>query len=557
MAWRRPNPAIIALAVLMALVAVILFEAGSGLNFYRDEWLFIQLRREWTVDDVVAPHAEHLHLVAALLFKVLFVTAGLGEYWPYLALVVAAHLLTAGLTFAYARRRLEEGPALAAATLALFLGAGFENLLWGIQVGYVVPVAAAIGMFLGFDRGDRRGDIVASALIGVGLASQAVGLALIVPACIEILARPRRWRRIWVVAAPFALYLLWWINYRLGGPVVQNFDLSSNLAASPSFVVRSAAAGVGGLTGVEPQRYGLLAASGVLLLAVVLVARRRASHEELVRLRVASLAALTLSFLLALALGRAGSTYPPFTSRYVYVTAVFMLLLGVELARGVRLDRRWLAVLGLLVALSAWGNYGLFRDGLHQFERSADDLMPKVAALEIAGPSIRPDFRVKEGIFPWVVAFTYFPAVRDFGSPADSPAELLRRAPPERRAADETLVQALEIRPQPARGVRVGGPPPRALTPGVRRRGSCLLHDGDGPASIELTAPAAGILVRARGRSRALVQVRRFADEYRRTPVAAVSGAAAVRLPTGESIVPWKVRVSGGERVRVCTLVAS
>ena len=540
------------LGALMVATAVILLDAGRGLNFYRDEWAYIQLRREWTFDALLGPHGDHLVRVPALRLKTLFATAGITQIWPYQATIVAFHLLTTGLVFTYARGRLDDGPALAAALLVLLLGSGWENLIVGVQVGYVIPVAAAIGMLLAFDRRDRAGEIVASALIGLALASQAVGLALIVPACLEILARPGRLGRLWIVAAPLSLYLLWWFVYQPGVSSDPDF-FSKNLAAAPGFVARSAVAGVGGLTGLGVRDYDVLALVGALLLVGLLVVRRRASQEPLIPLRVASIAALTFSFLSVLALGRALAS--PFTSRYVYVTAVFIVLLGVELARGVRLSAPWLAPLALLVVLAAWGNYGLFRDGIRELERFESEVGPKVAALEIAGPRTSPGFAVGERKGQWAVALVYFPAVEDFGSPADSPAELLRRPPRERMVADETLVRALELRAERATAVRTGGPPPRVLTADgtVRNRRSCLVHRGGG--ALELVAPPTGILVSIGGGPPAVVRVRRFADQYREAPIATVSGSAAIQLPRARSTVPWRARVSGPARVRVCTLL--
>lgn len=534
----------------MALTAVLLFQAGSGLNFYADEWAFIQLRREWTLENVLAPHRDHISVVPVLIYKALFATVGISEYWPYLAVIVASHLLTAGLVFAYARRRLEDGPALAAAALVLFLGAGWENLVWGFQVGFVLPVAAAAGMLLAFDRRDRVGDALASALLGLGLASSALGLALIVPACLELLDRQRRWRQLWIVGVPLGLYLVWWSQYWLGEAPASSKGLSWDIPAAVGFAARLAAAGVGGLTGLGAKGYVLLALVGIVLLVTVLVTRRHASIANLVPLRVMSLAALTVAYLGVIALGRAHTS--PFTSRYVYGSAIFILLLGVELARGIRLERPWLAAVGLFVALAVWGNYGLFRDGIRAFERFDRELSPRLAALEIAGPRTRPDFSVGQG---WVIAFFYFRAVEDFGSPADNPRELLRSSESARLAADETLVRALGLKAESGRAARTTGPPPRVIAAGgtVRRRDSCVLYRGGDPG-IDLIAPATGILVRSEPPGTAAIRVRRFANQYRKTPVATVSRAAAVRLPKGGSGVPWKVRASGAAGLELCTL---
>ena len=64
-------------------------------------------------------------------------TIGIGSYMPYLAVVVGLHLGVAAMVFRLVERR-SSGPwAFLAGTLVAFLGAGFENVLWGFQTGFV------------------------------------------------------------------------------------------------------------------------------------------------------------------------------------------------------------------------------------------------------------------------------------------------------------------------------------------------------------------------------------------------------------------------------------
>src|SRR2546430_13126421 len=73
--------------------------AGRGESFFADDWSFIVGRYAWTPDAFLLPHNEHPVLVSATLYKLLFLTVGLGAYWPYRVLMVAAHLACVALVF--------------------------------------------------------------------------------------------------------------------------------------------------------------------------------------------------------------------------------------------------------------------------------------------------------------------------------------------------------------------------------------------------------------------------------------------------------------------------
>ena len=71
---RSPSPSV-ALLVLVWL--------GRDMTFYHDEWALI-LKRDLSVNGILAPHNEHLSATLVILYRVLIGTVGLGSYWPYL-----------------------------------------------------------------------------------------------------------------------------------------------------------------------------------------------------------------------------------------------------------------------------------------------------------------------------------------------------------------------------------------------------------------------------------------------------------------------------------------
>src|SRR3954453_22788958 len=151
--------AVWALAFLTLLALFLLYIKGSGMTFFYDEWGFVVLRHQNTVGVFLEPHNEHFSLVPVIVYKILFATAGLDHYAPYRIVALVLHLIVATLVFVWVRRRAGDVLALAAATLLLFLGAGFEDVLWPFQIGFLFALAAGLGGFLLLELDTRIADI--------------------------------------------------------------------------------------------------------------------------------------------------------------------------------------------------------------------------------------------------------------------------------------------------------------------------------------------------------------------------------------------------------------
>src|SRR3954468_13014158 len=105
-------------------------------------------RRPTTCGIFLEPHNEHFSLVPVIVYKLLFATAGLDHYAPYRIVALALHLTIAALVFVFVRSRAGDVLALAGATLLLFLGAGFEDVLWPFQIGFMSALAAGLGALI-------------------------------------------------------------------------------------------------------------------------------------------------------------------------------------------------------------------------------------------------------------------------------------------------------------------------------------------------------------------------------------------------------------------------
>ena len=173
-----------------------------GFTFYYDEWNFVVNRQYSTSDAFFGPHNEHMVLVPVLIFKALWAVAGLNEYWTFRVVVVALHLLVAGLLYVLARRRVGPVLALAPALILLFLGTAWEIILWPFEIQFLIPAAAGLGVLMAIEREDRAGDLVACGLLILAFASGSLGVPVALGAAVEILFGPRRFTRLLRVVVP-------------------------------------------------------------------------------------------------------------------------------------------------------------------------------------------------------------------------------------------------------------------------------------------------------------------------------------------------------------------
>jgi hypothetical protein len=539
-AWAWP-----ALALLVVGGALLL-HLGRDTSFYFDDWNIVLERREWTLDALLRPHNEHLYVAPVFIYKVLFATVGIESYLPYRLAGVSLALVAAALMFIYARRRVGDLPALAAAALLVFLGSGWIDLLWPFQMGFVGSLAAGIGALLCLDRHDRRGNLGAGALLTVALAFSSLGIPLLVAAAVEVLAPSSR-RRSWpVIAAPAALYALWWVAYHSND---EGFT-GENVVDAPHYVAEAGAGAAAAVFGLGGEWGRTLI---VILLAALVV---RAWRFEAVPWRLAALVTLPLAFwgLTALARAHLGE---PMSPRYLYPGAACLLLVAVEAARGTVLGRRALALVLVLAAASIISNIGSLHDGATSLRATANSVRGALAATELAAGHVAPKFVPERTNAPQVHAGAYLAAVRDLGSPIRRQGPIERDAESVRATADATLQRAYALAPAPAQGAVAG--PTAPVAEGVEgatveTRDGCLLATPTTPGgSVTLPVPAGGLLIEARGRAE--VTLRRFGDDYSEKALRSASdgdGRALLRIPPDRSSVPWRARVNFDVPARLC-----
>ncbi len=546
--------ALVALGLAMLASAVLVLVITRRHNVSQDELNFMLYRGGHDASTFLEPYNEHIILGPLLVYKTLFQLFGVDSYWPYRVVVVALHLLCAGLLYALARRRMGPVPALVPAVMLLFLGTAWEVVLQLALVVFMLPLAAGLGMLLALEREDRRGDLIAAACLLVALSGGSLGVVIAIGAIVTILLGPRPVGRLArVVAGPLALYAAWALKYGDSHLFDQWLDL-------PRLLTRYLAANVAALTGFE---YGAAsglwtALAGLMVLAVAYAVVRRVEAWR----QVVALSAIVLGYWVAVVLFR-----PPFAdipSRYVYPGSAFLLLLMASAWGRRRIPRAAVAGIAIALVVVVAAQLGDLRDGARGLDRRAEFLGPSLGALELARAQVPGGFVAEPTRAPGVTAERYFAATEVNGSPADSPGEIAGRPEEARRAADIVSTRAL--------GVGLAGIPHerfRKVHEGCRD--VALEAAGEGP---ELPLPPAGVTLRAPAGGYLTIRVRRFADGY--GPNDAAPGerffplslyrpllvplvrvldpgeAAVLSVPADASPVPWHVRLSGAGTAVVC-----
>ena len=328
---------------------------GLGLTFFSDEWAFIETRSILDPTTWWAPHNEHWSTLPILVYGALLQIVGLRTYVPYLAALYALHVLACAGVFLLVRRRSGPIAGLAAALIGLLLGAGFENLFWGFQIGFVGSTAAGLWALAILDRpptSARRAGL--AVLVTAALASSGIGLTFVAAVGVAILLLPS-WRSSWgLLGIPLAAYAVWFvlIGHTGVGGLRQPMTLET-LAAIPGFVAGGFANAAGAVFGVGPE-LGLVAA--VLALALAGVGFHRRSSRPV--LAVACAVGLAFQYTL-IAAARAGVTDSQVDySRYTYVGALLALIALADMVGPVRLPAarvRRLVAIGALLAILELG----------------------------------------------------------------------------------------------------------------------------------------------------------------------------------------------------------
>jgi hypothetical protein len=301
----RPSARASALAFGALLVAagVWLMYETHGTTLWFDEWQWATEYRNNSVGDFLTPHNGHPTLVPVLIYRLLFATVGIAHSAPYRAVGIAGHLLCVALLYWYVARRASLGWAWVAAALILFLGPGWQNIVWPLQIGWLLGIAGGLGALLLLDRRDRFGDIAACAVLVIAVFASGPGVAIAAGLIVEVW-RTRGWKSLWIVAVPLGLFAFWWVAYQDSSSVRHEFGLVPGFAADSAAATLSAIVGLAGSLLADDG--AALAWGRPLAVAVAALLLWRLSRIQRVPTRVLTLLAILAAFWLLTAVQRAG-----------------------------------------------------------------------------------------------------------------------------------------------------------------------------------------------------------------------------------------------------------
>jgi hypothetical protein len=238
----------------------------------------------------------------------------------------------------------------------------------------------------------------------------------------------------------------------------------------------------------------------------------------------------------------------PWTSRYLYGGAVFIILIGADLLRGVRFRRWWLVTAAGVTAGAVIANLAPLREGRDMLDEQAVLTRADLAAIDIARGTVDPRFELSPELAGTpslidVTAGKYLSAAGEYGSPAYTPAELASAPEAGRRQADIVLAGALPISTETIAGRR----PPRNAR-------CVIIPGGEGGAgsSVPLSAGTTRIVL-SPGPDAGMALGRYAEGEYPYVTSGAPGGSTTLlRIPADTSARRWRLHIDARQAARVC-----
>ena len=515
---RLPEAAAVAIGLLAA--AFILF-ANRGMTFYLDDWAYLAQRAAALNEtNVFASQNGNWASTEVFVYRGLAEVFGIGSYLPWRMTSLVIHLVSCALIYVLARRRL--GPWWALVPLALVLvSRGWETLLWPFQMGQLLSIGCWLGALVALDRRDWRGDLGASLLLVIALASSSFGPPLVLAVGVELVLS--RWRGLWVLIAPAAAYLWWY--HKFNAPLPPQ-------GAESLWGVRHAIASAWKILPSGPSAVlGISFAAGrVVLYLLVALTILRTVLERRIPARLVGLFAAYGAYWGLVAWARDEIPDLGHSARYVDLGVVLFVLAGVELFADLHPDRwpewaqrpvralRARPVLGpaLFVLVALIAARGVVETSILMKNSSGQTyriwgqrMLAQQAALGIGRPVLQPlspFYLETAGSFSLAFPLGMIEATyqRWGGNPFPSEASLLARSMDARRFADQALAHA-EVATvaddPPATTLPSNGPPLRVTSTDahVTRAGGCLSWSDSKPVWVRVAVPPNGVRVRNPG----------------------------------------------------------
>lgn len=394
-------------------VSVTILLLTRGYTFYFDEWAFILSAPDWTAATYLQPHNGHPTMLTRLIYTALLATVGLRSYLPYMAVLLAMHATSVVLLFEVVRRRAGDLVGIACAAMLLVLGAGWENLLWAFQMSFVGSVACGLGMILALEgRPNRWRMPPALALLTGAVMFSAVGVFFGLIALRLTVTRERPRELLWLV--PLAIVFgAWFLVFDRAQPAAAGS--SSSLVQLPLYTLWGLGASAAGLIG-EGGWVGL----PILALAAGAVgyAWWRGGPDPL----TLGVTVALVMFYVVTGLARGPLGYEQSgAGRYVYVGAVFWLILLARPAGGLPWRGTWRPAIVALLFLACFNSGAVLVEfgaaKAAQMQRQTADLQALAAARD--NPCLNPSGAADPLVMPYETnPALYYRAIDWYGDPS-------------------------------------------------------------------------------------------------------------------------------------------
>jgi hypothetical protein len=405
-------------------------------SFHYDEWDFV-LHQPTNAGAYFLPHNEHWSTVPILIYQMLLGTVGMRSHVPYVFVLVLLHITTALLLFWIVRRRAGDLLALLSMAVLLVLGWGADDFMWAFQISWqasAITGLLALGL-LSTSRWNWLRLAASSALLVLCVASSGIGLAFIAAAAVEVALTAGYRGRLVALIPPVGAYTAWYltVGHNYAHPVSLSLATAEHLGA---FVLYGTGAGMAALSGAGSSLGVWLYWVGLIpLLIVVGLGCRRQLDARVIGSLAGVVTLLTLAGFVRVdqhGIAEAAS------SRYIYMVALFLLMLGAVAISRLPWTRFTIAPIAGLAILALTGNIRAAAPHAAFFRSTAAATSIDLRVLN----AIRGDQRVRLSaspdiaLMPQVTVGAFFAAEDRLGSPVSSASlQSLMSADPARVAS--------------------------------------------------------------------------------------------------------------------------
>lgn len=254
----------------MAVSVAVFWVVGRRQWFIRDDWAFLLsrnvVRDQLGNDDwLLTAQDGHWMTPPILVYRAIQNLFGIESYWPYLLPAMALHVTAVLLTRRLCRRvGVSAWTTTLLCSMLLVFGAGWENIVFGIQITYNLSLVAFLAHVILVDHDgplDRR-DWIGAAVGLVGISSSGFG-PFFAAGITALLVLRRRWAAAAVAVGPQAIAYAWWfLTWQQDGAAESTPGPTSQV---PAFAVRGITATFESMSVVPPL-------AGVAIMATVAVA---------------------------------------------------------------------------------------------------------------------------------------------------------------------------------------------------------------------------------------------------------------------------------------------